>query len=506
MIDPHDGAPVSPNPTTQPTGTPAGHASAEAPTRNARPRRRLLAVLPILLLLIAFGAGMLLDRVITASPPSAGDPGSSPVAVASDGPRDVSPGPRSPGASAVAPSEPVGSAGGSPVPSGGPSGTTRPVGSSAATPADAPADFGVFWEALRIAREHYVDRSALTDRNLTYGAIEGMIRALGDTDHTTFLTPEDLKGESEALQGTVTGIGAFLGARDQQPVIESVIRGGPADRAGLRSGDVIISVDGQRVRGLSPAEVASRVRGTAGTTVKLEILHSGGTAPVAISIVREKVTVPAVAWSRIPGTELVDLQIAQFSAGTGEQFRTALRTALATNPRGAVLDLRSNPGGFVDEAVNVASQFLRQGTVYQLQNAKGERRSVPVKAGGLAPDLPLVVLVDSGTASSAEIVTGALQDAGRATVIGQPTVGTGTVLNTFPLSDGSAVRIGVEQWLTPKGERIFGVGITPTTEVALPAEGRLLGADDLGTLSAEALRSSGDAQLLRAIDQLVGGG
>lgn len=366
----------------------------------------------------------------------------------------------------------------------------------------APADFGLVWEALQIIRDHYVDRSSLTDQQLTYGAISGIVDALGDTGHSIFLTPADLAAEQQSLNGTISGIGAVLGQRAGQAIIVSVIPDTPADKAGLRSGDVILDVNGASVDGMTTEQIVALVRGDVGTQVTLTIQHAGDASPHDVTMTRAQITVPAVTWTMIPGTTIADVRLIEFSTGASDAVKTALQAALAGGATGFVLDMRSNPGGLVDEAVGVASQFLSSGVVYQREDSTGAKTPVPVNGGGLVTTQPLVVIVDEGTASSAEIVTGALQDNGRAKVVGVRTFGTGTVLNTFPLSDGSAVRLGVEHWLTPNGNLIFGNGITPDDVVQLPTDGSPLEPGDISAMTAAALAASGDAQMLQAIQMV----
>jgi carboxyl-terminal processing protease len=384
-------------------------------------------------------------------------------------------------------------------------GTPNPgatIGPGASVPPDAPADIGLLWEALTLVREHYVDRTALDpSSNLTYGMLDGLIRALGDPGHSSFLTPDQVKAAAEDLVGSFSGIGAFLGERGGGPIIISVISGTPADKAGLRSGDRIIAVDGKAADGLSVVEVVTLVRGPEGTTVKLTVIHLGASAPVVIPLVRAKIEVPSVVWSMVPGTKAAMIRIVQFSQGATKALQAAVKDADAAGATAIVLDLRSDPGGLVDEAVGAASTFLSSGVVYVRQDADGKQTPVPVRSES-GTDLPVVVLVDFGTASSAEILTGALQDGGRAKVVGTRTYGTGTVLNEFGLSDGSALRLGVELWLTPDGRRIFPDGITPDDVVELAPGFTPLEPTDLKTMTAAALKASGDAQLLRALELL----
>jgi carboxyl-terminal processing protease len=199
------------------------------------------------------------------------------------------------------------------------------------------------------------------------------------------------------------------------------------------------------------------------------------------------------------------IRVEQFSAGAGDAFASQLKALLAQHPSGLVLDLRGDPGGYVSEAVTIASEFLTGGDVYITRDAAGHETKVPVKPGALAPSIPLVALVDAGTASSAEIVAGALADAGRATLVGTTTFGTGTVVAEYQLADGSALRIGTIEWLTPAGATIWNHGISPSVAVALPAGVRPVTPDGLAALGAAGVRSTTDAQLARAISLLESG-
>jgi carboxyl-terminal processing protease len=380
--------------------------------------------------------------------------------------------------------------------------THAPGGPGDVIPADAPADFGVFWQALQLVKDKYVDTSKLGDENLTWGAIRGMVESLGDTGHTVFLTPDEVQAQTEQLSGRVSGIGIMVDTRSGVPLIISVFDGSPADKAGLRAGDLIVSVDGQPTERLTVDEVIGKVRGQAGTTVTLGIRHRDGTTD-EYPIVRAEIEVPQVSWAFVPGTKIADIRLAQFSQGAADGVRTALTEAVDQGATGVALDLRGNPGGLVDEAVAIASLFLPEGTVYQEEDRSGTRRSVTVTGSPVAPDLPVVVLADYGSASSAEILAAALQDNGRAQVVGQRTFGTGTVLNVFPLSDGSAIRLGVIEWLTPGGTGIFDTGITPDIEVALPADGTPTEPIELEDQTRREFRKGTDTQLQRAVASLT---
>ncbi len=378
------------------------------------------------------------------------------------------------------------------------------AGGSAAVPASLPPQFATYMEAWQILHDSYVDPSALDPQKLTYGSIDGLVQAVGDTGHTRFLTPDEVKDQHTSLSGSIVGIGALMNTDQGQPIIQSVIPGGPAEKAGLRSGDRVLTVDGKSVDGLEIDEVVKLIRGDAGTTVRLSILHDGDSAPVDYSIVRQQVTVPAVSWSLIPGTTLADLRLEEFSAGSAKEVEDAIVAAKKAGATGIVLDLRGNPGGYVGEAVDIASQFLKDGIVYQQRDKSGKVDKQAVKPGGEATDMPIEVLVDLGTASSAEIVAGAIQDAGRGQLIGAKTFGTGTVLNEFTLKDGSALLVGTVEWLTRDGRQIWKQGIQPDIPLESTPAGKIVPPSELSKLGADGLAKSGDAPLLKAIELLKG--
>lgn len=384
----------------------------------------------------------------------------------------------------------------------GSSGTGADGGSGGPASSAAPGDeFALIREAWDTIHKNYVDARGLDDRKLAYGAIDGMTDAVGDTGHTTFMTPEERATRNSALSGSYVGIGAVVDTTpDGLPLIVGIFRGSPADEAGLKAGDVMLAVDGKPTAGEDLDAVIGRIRGEAGTAVVLTI-RSGADGPVHdVRIVRADVQIEPVSWVMVPGTTTAVLRLEQFSSGAAPKVRAALQELTAGGADRLILDMRGNPGGYVNEAVGVASEFLDSGSVYVERNAAGEEKATAVSPGGVALDLPLVVLVDGGTASAAEIVAGALQDAGRARVIGERTFGTGTVLGEFGLSDGSALRIGTVEWLTPKGRVIWHEGIAPDVVVDRPDAVAPVVPDDLRTMSATDLAGLDDPQLKKAIE------
>jgi carboxyl-terminal processing protease len=382
-------------------------------------------------------------------------------------------------------------------------GPVVPGSDTAPNPASSlqPTNFGLIREAWDTIHQQYVGRDQLDDRALIYGAIEGLTNAVGDTGHTDFMTPEERKQRNDSLSGSYVGIGVRIEPDDAgRPRIVGVFDNGPAKKAGLVPDDVIIAVDGRATEGQSIDQVATWVRGEAGTTVELKVRHGTDGPERTVKIVRADVPVEPVAWTMVPGTRTALVSLEQFSNGAADDVVKALKAAREGGAQRVVLDLRDNPGGYVNEAVGVASQFLSGGLVYIERDANGKETQHAVSPNGAATDLPLVVLVDGNTASSAEIVAGAIQDAGRAKIVGETTFGTGTVLSEFDLSDGSALRVGTVEWLTPKGREIWHNGIAPDVPVKLPEGSVPLTPDEVARLTAAAAKNPPDAQLAKALE------
>ncbi len=364
------------------------------------------------------------------------------------------------------------------------------------------ADLALIGEAWKAIEDNYVDAKDLNTQDLAYAAIRGLVTAVGDEGHTRFLTADELKATDQSLSGTFVGIGVQLDSDTTKgATIQTVIPGTPAEAAGLKRGDKITAVDGQATTDQTTDEVVSRVRGPEGEAVTLTIVRDGG-APFDVKIVRKKFDLPLVSWAMIPGQDVAMIRLDQFSTGATKAIQDAITKSQAAGAKKIVLDLRGNPGGYVNEAIGVASQFVGDGTVYQSVDRSGVEKDVPVQPGGLATKIPLVVLADGNTASSAEIVTGAIQDADRGKVVGEKTFGTGTVLGRFNLSDGSALSIGVERWLTRDGRPIWHEGLEPDVKVALPDNTTPVVPDTLKDMTAAQLAATKDAQLLKALDVL----
>jgi carboxyl-terminal processing protease len=371
-------------------------------------------------------------------------------------------------------------------------------------PLDVKADFALMAQAWNAIHDHYVDRASIKPIPLTYGAISGMVAALGDTGHSVFLSPEMIKEEEEFTAGKYEGIGAEVRMKEGHVVIVTPLDGSPAQKAGLQPGQIILAVNGQDIMGLNLFQVVKRISGPAGTSVTLRIFDSKSGLTREVSLVRVAITMNNVTWRRLPATGVAHLRIAAFSEGVSRDLKKALGAIMTQDFKGLILDLRNNPGGLLKEAVSTASQFLSEGNVLLEKDAEGRITSLAVEKGGLARFIPMVVLMNDGTASAAEIVAGALQDHGRARLVGTTTFGTGTVLEQFPLSDGSALLLAVLEWLTPNGNKIWHKGITPNFVVSLPEGVAPVFPEEEQGLTSQQLKASKDTQLLKALELVSG--
>jgi carboxyl-terminal processing protease len=363
-------------------------------------------------------------------------------------------------------------------------------------------DYKLLSEAWNLVNKEYVDQSAIKPQDLTYGAIGGMIDALGDTDHSTFLTPEMAKEFQNSERGELKGIGVEIQEKNGRLVVVAPFDGSPAQKAGIRAGDIIVKVSDEDVADWPLNKVVQRITGRVGTPVTLTVRDPRNGRSRRLTIVRAAIRVREVSWLRLPGTETAHLRVAGFDAGAGVDVRHALTEIQREGLKSIVLDLRNNPGGFLDEAVTVASQFLKSGNVLLVKDAKNRVTEVPVEKGGICFTQPMVVLVNEGTASAAEIVAGALRDGHRANLVGVKTFGTGTVLGQFKLPGGSVLLLAIAEWLTPSGESFWHKGITPHEQVELPDNiDPLLPASE-DAMTPRELAASQDTQLLRALELL----
>ncbi len=343
------------------------------------------------------------------------------------------------------------------------------------TPQDVQTLFTPFWQAWTLIHQEYVDQP-VNDTTLMEGAINGMINALGDA-HSSYLDPQALKDWNSQLSGQYAGIGAYVDTTGQLLTITAPMDGSPAQKAGLLPGDEIIAVDGQDMTGVNPETVRQKVLGAAGTTVVLTIQRSGLDKPFDVTITRANIVVPSVTSKMLPNN-IAYIQITTFGENTAQDFHNQLAALMAKNPKGLILDLRNNGGGYLDTAIAVGSEFIDHGDIVTEQYGNGTKDAHPAVPGGLATKIPLVVLVNKGTASASEIVSGAIQDDQRGKLVGETTYGKGSVQNLTPLANNEgAARITIARWLTPAGRQIDKKGLTPDLVVTLTADDVKAGRD-----------------------------
>ncbi|MBI4303460.1 MAG: S41 family peptidase [Chloroflexi bacterium] len=322
-------------------------------------------------------------------------------------------------------------------------------------------------EAWNIIFEDYVDKSKLDASALSGAAIKGIVKELNDP-YTTYFDPRTYDLNRSNLSGRFSGIGATVGIRDDRIIVIAPIPGTPAARAGIKSGDTILEINGESTEGMSVEEAVLRIRGPRGTAVKLLILSQGESQPREVEIVRAQISIPSVDYEMIG--DIAHVGIFQFADDTDEELTTILQNLVREGATGIILDLRSNPGGYLDEVIDIASHFLKEGVVVSVVDNRGRTTSSSVRSTSVTSDLPMVVLTDNFSASGSEVLAGALQDYGRAVVAGAQTFGKGSVNSLRELSDGSGLYITTSRWLTPKGRLIEGKGITPDYQLELRGE------------------------------------
>ena len=322
-----------------------------------------------------------------------------------------------------------------------------------------------FWEAWDLVHEEYVEQP-VDDSKLAQGAIRGMIAALGDP-YSSYMSPTEYEIAVADQSGELEGIGAYVeGAGDYLRIV-SPFPGSPAEAAGLRPGDLVVKVDGEDMAGLGEVEIISRIRGPDGTTVRLAIQREGETELLEFDIVRAQIHIPSVESKMLEGG-VAYVKVNDFGDKTTPELKTALQALLAQKPAGLILDLRNNPGGYLDTAIEVVSQFIAEGLVMRERFGDGRERMYEALRHGLATEPPLVVLINHGSASASEIVAGAIQDAQRGTLVGEQSYGKGSVQNWRDLrGDNGAVRVTIARWLTPNGRSIHELGITPDVIVEM---------------------------------------
>jgi carboxyl-terminal processing protease len=361
----------------------------------------------------------------------------------------------------------------------------------------------LLWNIWDILEREYIDPEAIDRDKMIYGAAAGMVQSLGDS-HTSFVEPLPARIMREDLQGTFEGIGATVNMVEGELTIVRPLPNSPALEAGLREGDVILKVDDTPIEGLNLLEAVSLIRGPEGTVVRLLVRREGIEEPFIVPVTRSKIETPIVE-SRMLEGDVAYLKLTEFNALSDRKVNAALNELLAEKPVGLILDLRDNPGGYLQKAIDVASEFLPRGSlvlVEQERSGTGQqvdmteyRTSTRIGATPRAAEIPLVVLVNGGSASASEIVAGAIKDNDRGILIGQRTYGKGSVQNTHRLEDESSLRVTIARWYRPNGEPLDGsdgrdAGIEPDMMVEMTAEDR---------------QADRDPQLQRAVEVLTNG-
>lgn len=371
----------------------------------------------------------------------------------------------------------------------------------------------VISEIYDLLKNNYVDKDLINPDAFRAAAISGILQSLNDS-HTAYLTADDLKRGALDLNSTYQGIGASVSDKAGAVQIVAPFRDSPAEQAGIRAGDIILQVDGERTDGWSSEQAVQHIRGIKGTTVALMVKHTDGTTET-IKVTRGEIDIQSV-WAEprlevIPGesgktlvdrdgkpaTDIAYINISQFHEKTAAELQTQLKSLQGKNYKGLVLDLRQNPGGLLSATVAVADEFLEKGTVLSEKDAGGKTQSWTAKPGGLATTIPIVILQDAGSASGAEVLAGALHDNGRAKIVGTRSFGKGTVNQLQPLTKCGdpapdacgALYLSVGRWFTPSGEQIEGVGVKPDYELPMSTDDYV---------------NQGDIQLFKAIDLLRG--
>jgi len=337
-------------------------------------------------------------------------------------------------------------------------------------------DFEPFWKAWNVIDEKFVgvgDSATTTSENFVYGAIEGLVSSLNDP-YSVFLRPEEAEQFGEDIRGKFGGVGMEVGVRDGTLTVIAPLKDTPAERAGVRAGDQIIRIDGEVAADLSIDEAIGKIRGEVGTAVVLTLARQGESEVFDVSIVRGTIKIPTIETETLPDDGVFVIRLFNFNANASSEFRKALEKFVKSGTRDLVVDLRGNPGGFLNAAIDIASWFVPKGEpiVREVFDGTGREEEVHRSNGSRidGPEIGIVVLVDGGSASASEIVAGALHDHGVATLVGATTFGKGSVQELVDITDTAQLKITVAQWLTPDGTSISDGGLAPDIEVDITPE------------------------------------
>ncbi len=336
---------------------------------------------------------------------------------------------------------------------------------TAQTPQD--IDFGIFWQTWETLATRHVDRP-FEPHKLLYGALQGLAAAVDDP-YTAFLPPVENKEVKDNLNGRYEGIGAELGMRDDQLTVIAPLEGSPAEEAGVQSGDIILKVDEEETSSLTLSEAVTKIRGPAGEVVVLLLERDGGDLPAgrqepfSVEIIRQQITIKSIRWED-KGDGVIYIRVSRFGEQTNSDWDTAVNEIINNQSpitKSIILDVRSNPGGYLQASIHIASEFVNTGVIVYEEFGDGQRQEFKSDHRGRLTAIPVIVLLDEGSASASEILAGALRDLKGAQLVGQQSFGKGTVQDAVEFNDGSSVHVTIARWLTPQGDKIDGVGLTP---------------------------------------------
>lgn len=328
------------------------------------------------------------------------------------------------------------------------------------------ADFATFWEAWNLLNKEYLKAPEVKDRDKVYGAISGLVNSLGDP-YSEFFNPDDGKKFGEDVQGNFGGIGAEIGMDSGRLIVVSPLKGTPAEKAGLKPKDIILQINSTSTERMNVEDAVKVIRGKIGTKVILTIIRQGMEKPQDFSIIRENISIPTLDFEMKNG-DIAYVTLQSFNANANSLFFNAMTKILSNGSRGMILDLRNNPGGYLQTAIDFAGWFLPKGTLVVKENSRIEGEKKFFSSGNAAlKNFPVVILMNGGSASASEILAGALRDQRQIKIIGDKSFGKGTVQQIESLSDGSSIKITIAHWIMPKGQLIDRVGIEPDYNVEL---------------------------------------
>ncbi len=362
------------------------------------------------------------------------------------------------------------------------------VESKAPPPELSSVDFSAFWNVWQKIESNYYDKTKLDSQKMLNGAISGMVQSLDDP-FTVYLPPVQNDNFKQGLAGQFQGIGAELGIKDQKILVISPLNGSPAQKAGIRAGDFILAVNGGSTANMTLSQAVEKIRGPKGTTVTLTIIHKDENSPKDIKIVRDVITVKSVdSWIKKvsdidsiktdksqSNSKIAYISLSQFGDNTNSEWLSLannlnLKLTSEKDVKGIVLDLRNNPGGYLSDAVFIASEFLKEGTVVVSEEEASGKTTLKANRRGLLTEVPMVVLINKGSASASEIVAGALRDNQRAKLVGETSFGKGTIQQAEDLGNGAGLHVTIAKWLTPNETWVNGKGLNPDISIALDSK------------------------------------